>query len=162
MTLTRTMKYDEAASFLEERFSEYLALRPAGPLAARHAYDPANPGARFPLLSVVEIGSTGTRSSSNGRLPEVMVLSVKVYDVSLSRSGSIWKDGTAEAKRRTRAVHALWREVFLADRELHSLVRRAEIISTEQGDADALGNPRLDEKGANVLWVHQTNVRIVF
>jgi hypothetical protein len=165
VTLALSKTYEEAASFLEDRFSKYLEVGPEPALVrAAYDYDPYNFGGKFPALSVEEVGSSYEGASDRSKLPGTMLLAVRIYDVALSRQSTTtekWRDGRAQAKRRCREVWGAWLEQLNNDKELRKLVRAAEPLTTEAGDADALGNSRLDETGRHVLWTHRANLRVL-
>lgn len=165
--------YHEAASFLEDRFSRYVALKtedPPGPLAARYDHDRHVFGNKFPALTVEEVsGASYEGQTQASRLPGTMPFAVRVYHPAMKgrlteagfQPGQNPKDARGEAKAVTRAVYAAWYEAFHDDaRRLGA--QRAWVASTELGDSDALGNPMIDETGTNLLFVFRANLLVYF
>lgn len=172
MSLATEMGYAEAVAWLEDRFSKYLGKKtdvPPGPLAASFDYDPFIFGGKFPVQSVEdESGASYRGGSDKSRLPGMIPIAVRFYDVSLKlkrRPGpngvlEVGRDARSEAKRRCRDLFSLWYEELRKDREMKRL-SSVEVVLLEAGDADAFGNERIDETGKNVLWCLKASVEVM-
>ena len=161
--------YHWAASFFEDRFSKYLALKEdGGPLAATYDHARHVFGNKFPAQTAEEVsGATYDDQTKRSMLPGRMPFVVCWYKPALKGRAAdagfvVERDAKGEAKRECRALYALWYEAFRGDALLRKVVQRAHVTSTEQGDADALGNPLIDETGRNVLHVFRANIEVRF
>lgn len=162
--------YHEAASFLEERFSRYVALKsddPPGPLAARYDHDRHVFGG-FPALTVEEVsGASYEGQTQMPNLPATIPFAVRIYAVAMKGRmtelgfdpGPEPKDARGEAKTLTRSIYASWYAAFDKDRRRLG-VREARVATIEIGDSDALGNPMIDLTGTNMLFVFRANVLV--
>ncbi len=164
-------RYDEAAAWLEQRFAGYLKTKEqGGPLAAAYDHDRHIFGGKFPALTAEEIsGATYDDQTQRSKLPGIMPFAVRIYKPALKGrlkpdgvTFDIKTDARGEAKAECRRLWGLWYEEFRADRLLKKIVQRVRIAATEQGDADALGNPLIDDTGQNVLYVFRANLEVIF
>ncbi len=165
--------YHGAASFLEDRFSRYVGLKtdtPPGPLAARYDHDRHMFASKFPALTVEEVsGATYEGQTQASHLPGFMPFALRIYAPSLKgrlteggfQPNQGARDARGEAKNLTRSVYALWYEAFRKDAK-NLGAQRVWVTSIEIGDADALGNPMIDETGTNMLFVFRANVMVQF
>lgn len=162
--------HHEAASHLEERFAGYVKLtKDGGPLAASYDHDRHIFGGRFPAQTVEEIsGASYEGQTMRSNLPGTMPFAVRFYDVALKgrltdqgfQHGERATDGRGQAKATTRAIFELWHEALKKDTDLGA--QRVVVTTTELGDADALGNPLIDETGTNMLFVFRANLLVTF
>ena len=159
-------RYDEFAGWIESRFAGYVKTRKdGGPLAQALDYDTHLFGGKFEALTVEEFEYAEEGGSDRGDMPGQVFVAVRVYSVAMTirprntpdGAFDVKTDANAEAKRRCRRIHGLWRAEFLKDRRLRSRAQ-ARIVSAASGTADDLGNYHIDETGTNILRVHRTIV----
>jgi hypothetical protein len=166
-----------AATLLEERFAGYVPVGPFGEpeitlLGASYAYDAHVFGGVFPALTFEEAsGATFEGRTDRSRLPArwpfsgrvyaPAVIGVRVVDGEIKFDDAT--DARASAMHDCRKVFAYWHEALRRDLRggLRHLVQDAAVTNVEMGDADALGNPLLDESGENVLMCYRWTVEVV-
>lgn len=175
----RDFKHHRAASFLERRFSRYVKTKEdGGPLAASHAYARTSFGGLFPAQTVQEIsGASYAGRTSRSHLPATMPFVVSFYAVALKgRFDPVWgfitdegeKDGRGDAMDVARGIYELWYDAFMEDlasgatNGLRRLVQDAAVSTIVTGDADAVGNPLMDETRSRLLIVYQPTVIVTF
>lgn len=169
--------HHRAASFLERRFAGYVKTEhDDGPLAASYPYGRTIFGGRFPAQTTQEIsGASYAGRTQRSRLPATMPFAVSFYAVALKgRFSERWgfiadeseKDGRGDAMDTARGLYELWYGAFMDDLGapdgLRTFVQDAAVSNIVTGDADAVGNPLMDETRSRLLIVYQPTVIVTF
>lgn len=169
--------HHKAASFLERRFAGYVQIEEnEGPLAASYPYGRTVFGGRFPAQTTQEIsGASYAGRTPRSHLPATMPFAVSFYAVALKgQFDPVWgfiadndeKDGRGDAMDTARGLYELWYGALMEDlaapNGLRKFVQNAEVSGIVTGDADAVGNPLMDETRSRLLIVYQPTVLVTF
>lgn len=164
--------YAEACAFLEEHLSNLLPIQSEDAdalLQKRFDFDPWIFGGNFPVLTVEEeSGATYRNKTDRSHLPAVIPVAIRIYDIALALARRPLPDGSLEVKRDARAqakrrCRTLWGEFYKnlrKDPRIGNQVMMVDVVTVEAGDADALGNPRIDDTGTNVLWCLKATLEV--
>jgi len=169
--------HHKAASFLERRFAGYVPTEEnGGPLAASYPYGRTVFGGLFPAQTTQEIsGASYAGRTPRSHLPATMPFAVGFYAIALKgRFDPVWgfvaddseKDGRGDAMDVARGLYELWYDALMEDlaapNGLRRLVQDAAVQNIVTGDADAVGNPLMDETRSRLLIVYQPTVVVTF
>lgn len=124
-------------------------------------YQPYFFGGKFPAIGVDVVRSEGaSRYVDVPDRPGSLVAQVMIYQPALPVRGSqtAQDDRTGPAKKNTRRIRGLFMATLFDER--NPLSSRTTVVESRGGSYDDVGNPVMDERGNNILWVDRSELQI--
>lgn len=124
-------------------------------------YQPYFFGGKFPAIGVDVVRSEGPSQYMDAPdRPAQLVAQVMIYQPALPVRGSqtAQDDRTGVAKRNTRRIRGLFLAALFDER--NPLSERTTVVESRGGSYDDVGNPVMDERGNNILWVDRSELHI--